>query len=137
MKATPFNVSEDLEPIPFSQELCRLALEMKEAGLPWKPHVGCFVWDRQNRIPAPSPFPLDIYFILNLNHFTRILGSLEEVGRAMVWLPTYTQCRHLLDKLSINGEKVLKSFTDANGDLVALYKEILAAAVQRRGGYSH
>jgi len=125
MQATPFELSEDLEPIPFTRELCKLAFEMKEAGLPWKPHVGCFVWDRENRIPAPSPFPLDIYFMLNVNHFTRILGSLEEVGRTMVWLPTYTQCMHLLDKRSINREKLLKSFTGAHGDLVMLYKEIL------------
>lgn len=40
MKPTPFNSEKDLAPIPFTIWHCRLAAELKEAGLSWVPHVG-------------------------------------------------------------------------------------------------
>jgi hypothetical protein len=125
MQATPFNASQDLEPIPFSRELCLLAQKMKEAGLSFRPHVGCFVWDRENRIPAPSPFPHDIYFILNVNHFTRIFGDTEEMSRSLIWLPTFTQCLQLTERLPVNSDAIRKSLTRADGDLVTLYRVFL------------
>ena len=57
----------------------------------WRPHVGCFMWDPEGCIEVPSPFPERIYFILNLGHFIRLLGSLEEIARKLVWLPTWHQ----------------------------------------------
>ena len=50
MKSTPFNPETDLPPIPFDELLCKSAASLKAAGLPWKPHVGCFVWDRDEHI---------------------------------------------------------------------------------------
>ena len=44
MRATPFDPSRDLAPIPFSASLCRKARELKVARLLWEPQVGCFVW---------------------------------------------------------------------------------------------
>jgi len=32
-----------LPPIPFDDRLMDLALDLKNSGLPWSPHVGCFV----------------------------------------------------------------------------------------------
>jgi len=32
--------------MPFDEGICQKALEMKNSGLAWRPHVGCFVWDR-------------------------------------------------------------------------------------------
>jgi hypothetical protein len=122
MKPTPFDEQEDLEPIPFSDDLRRLALNMKRAGLLWKPHVGCFVWDREGRIGAPSPFPRDIYFILNMNRFLAIFGSIEEMQRSLVWLPTWSQCMRVLRGSHIsNPEEERAAVAETSGDLEGLY----------------
>jgi hypothetical protein len=83
-----FNPEKDLAPTPFDEQICRLALEMKSLGLIWEPHVGCFVWDRDSWIKPESPFPGRIYFILSLPRFIDILGSIQEIARKLVWLPT-------------------------------------------------
>ena len=74
MKPTPFNSKTDLPPIPFDLRHCQAAAQLKERGLPWTPHVGCFVWDPDAIMEVTSPFPNRIYFILNLGHFLRIFG---------------------------------------------------------------
>ena len=45
MKPLPFDPHKDLAPIPFEARHVELAKELKRLGLPWAPHVGCFVWD--------------------------------------------------------------------------------------------
>jgi len=65
-----------------------LASELKRAGLPWKPHVGCFLWDRDALIEASSPFPNRIYFILNLEHFLGRFETSEKIAEKLGWLPT-------------------------------------------------
>ncbi len=95
MKATPFDPGLDLPPLPFEAGHCDLAARLKAAGLPWRPHAGCFVWDRDGRISVPSPFPQRIYFILNLGRFLEIFGTLEEIQARLVWLPTWHQARLL------------------------------------------
>lgn len=98
MRPTPFNPITDFAPIPFSEAVCKEALNLKEAGLAWTPHVGCFVWDRENRIETASPFPLDIYFILNLNRFLEIFENEEELQGSLVWVPTASQALTLLNR---------------------------------------
>ena len=70
MHSTPFDMENDLTPIPFDRRICEMAAKLKNEGIPWKPHVGCFIWDRDEYISVPSPFPERIYFILNLGRFT-------------------------------------------------------------------
>lgn len=126
MKATPFNEQEDLEPIPFTGEVRQLALDMKGAGLEWNPHVGCFVWDRKGRIDAPSPFPHDVYFILNMNRFLSLFGKVEEMKRSLVWLPTWTQCMRILrdhGHYDQDGERAV--LAETGGDLEGLYRVLL------------
>jgi hypothetical protein len=101
MKATPFDPSRDLAPIPFSASLCRKARELKVAGLLWEPQVGCFVWDPEQTIPAPSPFGERIYFVLNLNRFLQFYQDLDELREKLVWLPTWHQARQLLLRLGV------------------------------------
>ncbi len=96
MKATPFKPDRHLPPIPFSEELCRKAREIKEKGLEWEPHVGCFVWDPEGTIPAPSPLGDRIYFILNLNRFLQFYENIEIMKKKLVWLPTWHQARQIL-----------------------------------------
>lgn len=59
------------------------------------------MWDKSGAIEAPSPFPHNIYFILNLNRFLSIFGTIEEIEAKLVWLPTWYQARLLCSKLAI------------------------------------
>lgn len=98
MKPTPFDAVNDFAPIPFDQRVYEAAKGLKEAGLSWRPHVGCFVRDPEVVIPEPSPFPDRVYFILNLNHFTQRFGSMEAIVERTVWIPTLHQCWEILSK---------------------------------------
>jgi hypothetical protein len=131
MKPTPFNPETDLPPIPFDLRHCQAAAQLKERGLPWTPHVGCFVWDPDEIIEVTSPFPGRIYFTLNLGHFLRISGSLEEISRELVWLPTYHQARLLCDQVGADQEEVSAVLASAENirageELLVLYKMILS-----------
>lgn len=98
MKPTPFDQIDDFAPIPFDNRVYEAAERLKEAGLPFRPQVGCFVRDPEVVIPEPSPFPDRVYFILNLNHFIQRFGSPEAVASRTVWIPTLHQCWELLSK---------------------------------------
>ncbi len=129
MKLTPFNPDTDLSPIPFDLRHCKAAAQLKEIGLPWTPHVGCFVWDPDEIIEVTSPFPGRIYFILNVGHFLKIFGSLEEISKKLVWLPTYHQARLLCDQVGVDQEEVSAVLASAetirSGDeLLVLYTMI-------------
>lgn len=80
-----------MAPIPFNKRVLKSALNLKNLGLDWQPHVGCFVWDEQKQIGVPSPFPDNVYFILSLPRFTTIFGSIENIKKALVWVPTWHQ----------------------------------------------
>ena len=131
MKPTPFNPDTDLPPIPFDLRHCQAAAQLKERGLPWTPHVGCFVWDPDEIMEVTSPFPSRIYFILNLGHFLRIFGSLEKISRKLVWLPTYHQACLLCDQVGVDQEEVSALLASADNirageELLVLYKMILS-----------
>jgi len=126
MKPTPFDSDRDLPPLPFDARHCDSAARLKTAGLPWHPHVGCFVWDRDGHIAVPSPFPQQIYFILNLGHFLQILGAVDDIQAKLIWLPTWHQARLLAAHLAVPPETIARIFqqepASAPGDeLLALY----------------
>ncbi len=107
-----------------------MAAQLKEAGLPWKPHVGCFVWDRDEQINVPSPFPEHIYFILNLGRFLEIFESIEKIIEKLIWVPTWHQARILCDKLGINKNEIMdtllhEKYTSADDEVLLLYKILL------------
>ena len=106
MNSTPFDEVKDRAPIPFTREHCMLAEQLKKAGLPWHPHVGCFVWDRDRFIQVSSPFPNRIYFILNMGHFLRLLGTVRDIKRQLIWLPTWYQARLLCVQLGVTDDKI-------------------------------
>jgi hypothetical protein len=132
VKPIPFNPASDLAPIPFEEQHLQLARQLKDRGLPWNPHVGCFVWDRQAYIEADSPFPLRVYFILSLPRFIDIFGSPEEVADKLVWLPTWHQARLLAQQLGVDPEKIsglwrTESVPPPGEELAGLYRMILEA----------
>ena len=104
MKPIRFNPAKDLAPIPFDEQICRLASDLKNLGLNWRPHVGCFVWDPDGFIKAESPFPGRIYFILSLPRFVDIFGSIASMVEILVWLPTWHQARLLCDQLGVTDD---------------------------------
>ena len=130
MRPTPFAAGTDLEPIPFSPEHSALAKALKEKGLEWKPHVGCFVWDEKGHIQVSSPFPNRIYFILNLGHFLRIFETIENMKEKLVWLPTWHQAKIICENLNISKTEINDSLcasgsAGSEGDTAALYRLIL------------
>jgi len=109
--------------------LLDLALELKTAGLPWEPGVGCFVWDRQGRIASPSPFPKRIYFILSMKRFLSIFDDVAEMKRCLVWLPTWYQARQILQRLQPPGiarfsERPASQPSSPDAELMGLYRSI-------------
>ncbi len=128
MSNIPFDPAVDLAPIPFRDDLCRLARELRDQGLVWKPHVGCFVWDPDAHIDAPSPFPGRIYFILSMARFLRIFGSVEAMVQHLVWLPTWHQAHQVARKLGVGPDLQMTAGTDlgqqGGADLIYLYRRI-------------
>jgi hypothetical protein len=106
MKSIPLKPDTDLSPLPFEPSLCEFAQVLKKRGLPWNPHVGCFVWDPEGTIPVPSPFPNRIYFVLNLNHFLKIFNDIENMKKKLVWIPTWHQCRLIAQNLGIKHQEL-------------------------------
>ena len=123
------DTTNSIPPIPFTEKLLRAAYQLKQSGLPWQPHVGCFVWDRDSVITAPSPFPRRVYFILNLKRFLSIFGSSEKMREQLVWIPTWYQADQLCRRLGIADDKchmATQSKDPLEGDdrLVQLYERI-------------
>jgi hypothetical protein len=132
MKPIAFDPLNDLAPVPFEQRHLNLAKAMKDHGLTWQPHVGCFVWDAQGIIDAVSPFPLHIYYILSLPRFIQIFGSAAEVAAGLVWLPTWHQARLLAVKLKIDHKEIASIWRtgepiEPGDELISLYRLIMAA----------
>ena len=129
MKPTPFNPETDLAPLPFDDRHRQAALRLKLAGIAWEPHAGCFVWDPEGRIPVDSPFPDRVYFILNLGHFLRLLGPIDQVRERLVWIPTWHQARLIAERLGVGGNTLREIWAEdkAPGDeILRLYERIHA-----------
>ena len=128
MKPIPFNPATDVAPIPFEHQHLQLARELKERGLDWQPHVGCFVWDPDAHIEAESPFPMRVYFILSLPRFIGFFGSRQAVADKLVWLPTWHQARLIALQHGVDTEKMaelLSAATAPGEELPGLYRLIL------------
>ena len=130
MKPTPFDEKKDYAPTPFDRRHCEIAARLKEAGLRWWVHVGCFAWDPDGWVAETSPLPNRIYIILNLSYFARALGGIEEISRKLVWLRTWHQTRLLCRERGVSDEAVAAIWSSSSpmgpGDeLIALYELLL------------
>lgn len=137
MKPVHFDPEKDLAPLPFDDRICRQAMHMKAAGLKWRPHVGCFVWDPQNFIKQDSPFPNRIYFVLNIPRFIDIFGDVETMAANLVWLPTWHQARLLCKELDLPGGSVSNLWQGNDGlpageELLDLYGVIMDALIEKK-----
>jgi hypothetical protein len=132
MMPVPFDPATDLATTPFDERHLLSAQELKRRGLPFNPHVGCFVWDPQKCIAADSPFPSRVYFILSLPRFLDIFGSKQSMIEKLVWLPTWHQSRLLGRTLGIGDDRMVALWHDnpppSPGDeLLQLYQLLLDA----------
>ncbi len=130
MHSQPFDEKKDYPPTPFDRRHCEMAARLKQAGLRWFVHVGCFAWDPDGLLADVSPLPNRIYFILNLSIFARALGGIEKIHRKLVWLPTWHQARLLCREYNVPDEAVAAIWSSPQpmgpGDeLIALYELLL------------
>jgi hypothetical protein len=141
IKPIRFDPEKNLAPTAFDERICRLASRMKRLGLNWQPHVGCFVWDPDNWIKPESPFPGRIYFVLSMPRFVEIFGSVDEMARKLVWLPTWHQACLIWREKSVtegacdNNPPSLSSRTPTE-ELIRIYELIIDALQNRRGAAS-
>jgi hypothetical protein len=127
-----FDPEKDLPPTPFDDRICRLALKMKDLGLNWQPHVGCFVWDPDQWIKPESPFPGRIYFVLSLPRFIEIFESIQEMVQKLIWLPTWHQACLLCMRMGISDYNVERSMQPGRTptpteELLKIYERIINA----------
>jgi len=124
-------------PIPFDNQLMQCALEMKKSGLPWTPETGCFVWDPQAVIEAPSPFPNRVYFILSMRRFLDIFGTIEAMQDKLVWLPTWFQAAQLCRELNV--DRTVDDLSDKSelAVLTRLYRSITRKLGTTRVGFGN
>jgi hypothetical protein len=119
-------IHHEPDPIPITQPLLDAAEALKAAGLPWTPRVGCFVWDPQHKIDAPSPFPLRVYFVLNMQRFINIFGSVAAMQEQLVWLPTWYQAMQLCARYGLTTTQTAPWIGDGDttageGELIRIY----------------
>jgi hypothetical protein len=136
MKPVHFDPHKDLAPLPFDDRICGQARQLKAAGLKWRPHVGCFVWDPGNYIKQDSPFPNRIYFVLSLPRFSEIFGDSEKMAENLIWLPTWHQARLLCTKLDVPGGAVSSLWQTNEAlspgeELLHLYGVLMDALVEK------
>lgn len=80
----------------FTKEQIRLASNLKKIGLGWKPQVGHYAFDCQQKIKPGSPFQDGVYFFLNFPCFVDYFGGIDNLHDSMVWLPTWEQATTLI-----------------------------------------
>ncbi len=85
----------------FSSEEIELAQLFKAYGLDWQPAPGHYVLDQSELIDCPSPFQGRVFFILDLKHFLKRSGTLEELKQRVCWLPDWDDARQILRDLDV------------------------------------
>ena len=114
----------------FSDQAIDLARQLKEAGLPWEPAPGQYVYDPDCLIEVGSPFQERVYFILDLKHFLRRSGTTEALQESLVFLPDWMQCKNLLAEYGLSSTELAdklhqsKAISEDN-ELEACYRLLL------------
>jgi hypothetical protein len=121
--------SREVTIVRFSQREIELAVQLKDDGLAWTPAVGHYVYDQSGAVNAPSPFQDGVYYILNYDHFMRLLGGAPRFQELMVWLPSWHDARHILRLLDVSNDTIrevlLRDAAIENGtELLVLYELI-------------
>lgn len=113
----------------FTKEEIETARQLKQAGLPWQPSVGHYVWDEADIIKCESPFHDMVFYILDLKHFLRRADTIENLQRDLCWLPTWFDARQILHELGVPAAAILErmqqcSAIENNSERLVLYQII-------------
>ena len=114
----------------FSEREIEIAKKLHELKIQWQPQAGQYVFDIKGVIEKSSPFQTGVYFILDIKHFLRRAGSVEDIKAAMCWLPLWEDCRIILKSLDIPWNRVENRPIDNSAfendrERLALYEIIL------------
>jgi len=85
----------------FSEREIEIAKKLHDLKIQWQSQAGQYVFDIMAIIEKRSPFQKGVYFILNIKHFLRRAGSIENIRAAMCLLPLSEDCRDILKCLDI------------------------------------
>ncbi len=97
----------------FSIPEIELAQLFKAYGLEWTPQCGHYVLDQAQLIQCSSPFQPNVYFILDIKHFLRRSGTLEQLKQRMCWLPDWQDARQLLQQMGVSSTTVALRLIDS------------------------
>jgi hypothetical protein len=122
---------KDFPPIPIEPDVLEGAHRLKRNGLKWEPRVGCFVWDRESILPVPSPFPLNVFFVLSMKRFLQFFDDVGTMEEKLVWIPTIGQALEICRIMEIRPSGLLNSdhqrpTGSARAELLRLFDMILA-----------
>lgn len=118
----------------FSETEIQAAHRLKTLGLPWEPTVGHYVYDAKDSVQPDSPLQDGVYFILNYDHFMRLLGGIDAFKERMVWLLTWEDLRSQLREVGVDDATVLAKLSqteegttlfDNGGERIALYELLI------------
>ena len=78
-------------------------------------------------IEKPSHFQDRVFFILDLKHFLRRMGSVDGLKKTLTWLPTWYDARYLLQSHGVSDDQVADSLREAQAierktELLTLYR---------------
>ena len=90
----------------FTERKIEIAKKLNELEIQWQPQAGQYVFDLKGIIEKSSPFQAGVYFILDIKHFLRRAGSVEDIKAAMCWLPLWEDCREILKSLQVPWNRV-------------------------------
>ena len=90
----------------FSETEINIAKKLHELALPWQPQAGQYVFDLKGIIEKDSPFQTGVYYILDIKHFLRRAGTVDDIKAAMCWLPLWEDCRQILKGLDVAWDRI-------------------------------
>ena len=95
----------------FSEREIEIARKLHSLQLQWHPQAGQYVFDLEGIIEKNSPFQTGVYFILDIKHFLRRAGSVEDIKASMCWLPLWEDCRNILKDLDVSWNRIESRLT--------------------------
>lgn len=91
--------------VVFTERQIELARQLKELGLAWTPRTGHYVYDVSQRL-GRSPFQPGVHLICDYDAVVESFGSVAQLKRSMVWLPTWEDARQILRSLGVADDEV-------------------------------
>ena len=117
----------------FKAEEIKLAIRLRELGIPWSVKPGIYIYDHDSKIKPGSPFQEHVYYLLDPGCFDDYFGSRDELQSSVTWLPTWRDAREKLAELKVENKRIAYHIAARNSlikstELLDLY-ELLESAL--------